>query len=56
MMLTDINIKVISNTNMSKTTVECESCGSKNAYVILDPKYHGYRGICPECGSNWPES
>ncbi len=55
-MLTGTNITVILNTVMSKTTIECESCGSKNAYVILDPKYHGFRGICPECGSNWPES
>lgn len=56
MMLTDINIEVISSTAVSKSTLKCESCGSKNAYIVLVPKYHGYRGICPECGSNWPES
>ncbi|MGQ0794938.1 MAG: hypothetical protein ACT4N5_01975 [Nitrosopumilaceae archaeon] len=41
---------------MSKRMIECESCGSKNAYVILDQKYHGYRGVCPDCETNWPES
>jgi len=55
-MLTDTNIDVILRTIMSKKIIKCENCGSQNAYVIPVPKYHGFRGICPDCGSNWPES
>jgi hypothetical protein len=42
---------------MSKAQkIDCIICGSKNAMKILDDKYNGIRGICPECGCNWPES
>jgi len=36
--------------------LECYGCGSTKATIRFITKYKGYRGICPDCGSNWPES
>ncbi len=36
--------------------VQCLGCGSENAFIEYNEKYHGLRGNCPDCGSNWPES
>lgn len=36
--------------------VDCIVCGYKDAMRIVDEEYNGFRGICPECGCNWPES
>ena len=42
---------------MSQTyLLECQGCGSMNAIMFFEPRYHGFRGQCPECGNNWPES
>lgn len=38
-----------------KLDVACINCGGF-AYVKWDHKYNGYRGFCPACGVNWPES
>ncbi|MDH3278206.1 MAG: hypothetical protein OEL77_08020 [Nitrosopumilus sp.] len=35
--------------------VKCTSCHS-TASIIEDLRYNGLRGICFECGGNWPES
>jgi hypothetical protein len=37
-----------------KTT--CLGCGSREAYIYFDARYHGLRGACPLCETNWPES
>lgn len=36
--------------------VECQSCGSANAKLVFESRYHGFRGRCPDCGGDWPES
>lgn len=36
--------------------IECQACGSTNARIEEEPKYHGLRGRCPDCGGDWPES
>ncbi|HXW03126.1 MAG TPA: hypothetical protein VD651_02545 [Nitrosarchaeum sp.] len=36
--------------------IQCDCCGSFDAIIVSDERYHGLRGICPDCGSNWPES
>ncbi len=36
--------------------IECLGCGSNNVSIEFNEKYHGLRGSCPDCGSNWPES
>jgi len=36
--------------------IECLGCGSKEASIYCDKKYHGLRGFCPLCKTNWPES
>jgi len=41
---------------MGKLRLECYGCGCTDAIVVFIPQYKGYRGTCPECGSNWPES
>ena len=41
---------------MGKLRLECGGCGSTNAFIKFVPKYRGFRGICTDCGSNWPES
>jgi len=35
--------------------VTCTTCNIK-ASVIEEPRYNGLRGICANCGGNWPES
>ena len=35
--------------------VTCTGCNSK-ASIMEDSRYNGLRGICFECGGNWPES
>ncbi|MDE1766196.1 MAG: hypothetical protein KGI27_07990 [Thaumarchaeota archaeon] len=35
---------------------QCQSCGCDNAIVVPEPRYHGFRGRCPDCGGDWPES
>lgn len=35
---------------------ECQTCQSLHALVFFEPKYNGFRGFCPHCGGNWPES
>lgn len=42
--------------NMRGLRLECYGCGSTKATIRFITKYKGYRGICPDCGSNWPES
>ena len=27
-----------------------------DAFIATDDSYHGLRGVCPDCRSNWPES
>jgi len=41
---------------MGKLRLECHGCGCGDASIVFVPKYKGYRGMCPACGSNWPES
>jgi predicted RNA-binding Zn-ribbon protein involved in translation (DUF1610 family) len=41
---------------MVKNKTQCISCGSLEAFITTDDTYHGLHGICPDCGSNWPES
>jgi len=36
--------------------VPCLNCGFQNALVFLESKYNGFRGFCPDCKGNWPES
>ncbi|MGI0082823.1 MAG: hypothetical protein ACREAF_04900 [Nitrosopumilaceae archaeon] len=36
--------------------IQCIVCGSEQAVKYSDEKYDGFRGSCPDCGSNWPES
>ena len=33
----------------------CWSCGGL-AIVYYDHSYHGFRGKCPDCNTNWPLS
>ena len=35
--------------------VTCDVCNSP-AMIIEELKYNGLRGICSNCGGNWPES
>ncbi|MDE1862253.1 MAG: hypothetical protein KGI33_05005 [Thaumarchaeota archaeon] len=39
-----------------RAVVECTGCGSMRAVVAFVPAYHGFRGACPDCGADWPES
>lgn len=34
----------------------CFLCNKKFAILIEEPRYNGFRGICLNCGGNWPES
>jgi hypothetical protein len=36
--------------------IQCISCGSLDAFITTVEVYHGLRGICPDCETNWPES
>lgn len=36
--------------------VRCTGCDSKEVYIYFDKRYHGLRGFCPICKTNWPES
>ena len=40
---------------MCKNTI-CQACDFDKAVVFYDPRYRGFRGICPKCEGNWPES
>ena len=33
----------------------CINCGGM-AYKYFEKQYNGYRGCCPSCDTNWPES
>jgi len=33
----------------------CWGCGAA-CQTRYDEKYHGWRGYCPDCGTNWPLS
>ena len=54
----NLNNKLMAlNYFMGKNTkVDCLECGSKNAFVVSDSRYCGFRGLCPNCKGNWPES
>ncbi|WP_257719709.1 hypothetical protein [Nitrosopumilus adriaticus] len=39
-----------------KTNICCLGCGFGKAYLVMDFRYNGLRGNCPNCGGNWPES
>ncbi|MGI0055866.1 MAG: hypothetical protein ACREAK_00670 [Nitrosarchaeum sp.] len=41
---------------MNEKKLFCNTCGQKSALLIWDERYSGYRGKCPLCGGNWPES
>jgi len=32
------------------------SCSSTNTITVYEPRYHGLRGHCLNCGGDWPES
>lgn len=34
----------------------CFECGCACVMIVLDSRYNGYRGRCPKCGGDWPES
>ena len=42
---------------MQKTEfVHCQSCDYSEAKLVYEPRYKGFRGRCPLCGGDWPES
>jgi len=42
---------------MQKTIlVYCQTCEEEAAKLVYEPKYKGFRGRCPRCGGDWPES
>ncbi|MFQ5969101.1 MAG: hypothetical protein ACE5J2_01210 [Nitrososphaerales archaeon] len=47
-------LKMASKIGGSSTSV-CTNCKS-SIMIRWEPTYNGYRGYCPRCNSDWPES
>jgi len=36
--------------------ISCLNCGFQKAKLFFESRYGGFRGFCPDCKGNWPES